>query len=243
MSTKRNESHRRWRGLLALSVPVLSFVALFVTRRHVPPEPAAAHRDESSPVGPRSSLHAARPAAPMPEPSPAVTQPASGTSVTAEARRDQPPATAPAAPEHEGESLREGATQDEIMAYMAKAKAMRAEPSQAAADERDHHVGELASSGDGGAEWLGHFKQVENDWLAIDNREGLGIQFTDWQCFKKGCTTTMRAPSVETLERFRSFVFNGKTTAEWRGAGFCSGPIRMDTGEIETTCIFYAPTS
>ena len=238
-------SHRRWRPLLALSVPVLALVALLTMRRRPAPEPAEAHRDDpriSARHNRELELDMLQRATPSTEPTRSTEQPAAAPPA-AEAVRARPHDPATQGPDHGDEPLRDGATQAEIEAYMAKAKVLHTEPSQAAADERDHHVGELAGSGPGGTEWVKHFEQVENDWLTIDNREGFGIEFTGWQCFKKGCTTTMRAPSAETLERFSSFVFNGKTTREWRGAGFCSGPIRTDTGEIESTWIFYAPTS
>jgi hypothetical protein len=114
--------------------------------------------------------------------------------------------------------------------------------SAAAAEERDRSVEELAASGSGGSQWLAHFRQVEDEWLAIDNREGFGTELDEWVCFKDGCAVTIRAASLELLTQFSALARDAAAMQNWHGEEQRSEPIQSDSGEIEATWIFYAPS-
>jgi hypothetical protein len=110
-----------------------------------------------------------------------------------------------------------------------------------AAEERDRRVEELAASGSGGSQWLAHFRQVEDEWLVIDNREGFGIELDEWVCFKAGCAITIGAASLELLNQFSALARDAAAMQTWHGEEQRSEPIQSDSGEIEATWIFYAP--
>lgn len=117
-----------------------------------------------------------------------------------------------------------------------------AEPSPEARAERDTAFEELRGTGDGGDEWLGHFDATTSEWLRSASREHIAVELGAWQCFAGGCAVSARFEAVADLEAFSEFARLGLASKPWRGAGFRSGPIEADSGKIEATWIFYAPT-
>jgi hypothetical protein len=121
------------------------------------------------------------------------------------------------------------------------AKRHEPEPSEAARLEREELVTKLAASGPGTEQWRATLNQIERAWLELDHRAGLGVELSRWECYQAGCTTTVTLPDVASQERFRALAQSHPVMAAWKGAGFLSGPVRLDSGEIEVTWIFYAP--
>jgi hypothetical protein len=124
---------------------------------------------------------------------------------------------------------------------MASAAYAYPSPSEAAGDERDQRVNLVVASGAGGQAWREYFHAAEQEWLRLDNERGLGGVFAPWDCYELGCFTTVTLPSVEDFERFNQLARDSSTVRGWAGAGFVSGPVPNELGEIEVTWIFFAP--
>jgi hypothetical protein len=46
---------------------------------------------------------------------------------------------------------------------------------------------------------------------------------------------------IEDLEQFNRLARASSAIRSWTGAGFMSGPVRNDAGELESTWILFAP--
>ncbi|HEX9622004.1 MAG TPA: hypothetical protein VF989_17780 [Polyangiaceae bacterium] len=129
----------------------------------------------------------------------------------------------------------------DLEAHMERATPMHAVPTPATIEERKELLQALEASGEGRKTWNAHFEQMEREWVQAIEKEAHVGEMSPWRCFKLGCTTTVRSPTLEAARRFEELVRNAPSSKQWRGGGYRSGPIYDASGRIETTFIFYAP--
>jgi hypothetical protein len=154
-----------------------------------------------------------------------------------------PIVAAPVAPPRDKEILpaEPPRPESEVEKRMAAAPYADFKPSEASRAERDEQVARVKDSGPGGSEWRDYFNKVSEEWLGMDNKAGLGVVLEEWECHRLGCFTTVTVRTVRELERFNQLVRSGSAVHNWRGAGFVSGPVQNDAGELEVTWVFFAP--
>ncbi len=66
------------------------------------------------------------------------------------------------------------------------------------------------------------------------------VEFSDFQCFKKGCSATAVYPSTQAMMMVADDIRTSDAFHSLNSAGFRSGPIPMPSGQVKTVWILYS---
>jgi hypothetical protein len=97
------------------------------------------------------------------------------------------------------------------------------------------------STGPGGDQWREQLESIERAWLKLDATAGLGAELSPWACYRGGCSIDVTFATPEAQESFSRLITGSSALSLWKGPGFHSGPVRLDSGEVRVTWVFYAP--
>ncbi|MDB4982232.1 MAG: hypothetical protein JWM82_2984 [Myxococcales bacterium] len=108
-----------------------------------------------------------------------------------------------------------------------------------ARDELEDELQALHASGAPDAKWFKQADTMSRQWLSAAAEAGLSPNLSRWDCFEKGCTTTISKLPTQKMMAFNDFVSASASFQEWPGGKFKSGPIETASGDPTITWIFF----
>ena len=148
-----------------------------------------------------------------------------------------PRTTPPAGPVAAGPSPSPAAEPSGAVATAA-ARAETAPPTTPEA-ETQLHVDRLTQSGPADAAAQARAKQLATAWQRVSDQEKLGLQFSEWKCYRAGCYGSMKAKQPGELEQLTQKLAMVDEFGQWPGGKFRSGIISEAGGGAHVTWVLF----